>query len=74
MWDGYGRFSHKNSLEKISSWAKVMGIAKYFCRPSQYWISPNMPTSWAMFPQNAPFIMQEDGKFAADMYKIEVDM
>jgi hypothetical protein len=28
----------KNSFVKISSWAKVMGLAEYFCQPSQYWI------------------------------------
>ena len=29
------RFICKNKFVKISSWAKVMGAAKYFCRPFQ---------------------------------------
>jgi hypothetical protein len=28
----------KNSFVKISLWAKVMGFAKYFCRPLFVWI------------------------------------
>jgi hypothetical protein len=28
----------KNQFVKISSWAKVMGLAEYFCRQKQYWI------------------------------------
>jgi hypothetical protein len=32
------RFRRKNPFVKISLCAKVMGAAKYFCRPSQYWI------------------------------------
>jgi hypothetical protein len=32
------RFRHKNSFVKISSWAKVIGFAEYFCRLSIVWI------------------------------------
>ena len=32
------RLRRENPCVKISSWAKVMGIAEYFCRPFEYWI------------------------------------
>jgi hypothetical protein len=35
----------KNPVVKISSWAKVMGFAEYFCRPLFVWIFPNMAIS-----------------------------
>ena len=41
------RLRPKNPLVKISSWAKVMGFAEYFCRPLLVWIFPNMAISWA---------------------------
>jgi hypothetical protein len=28
----------KTLFVKISSWAKIMSLEEYFCRPSQYWI------------------------------------
>ena len=31
------RFRRKNPFVKISSWAKVMSAAKYFCRPDHFW-------------------------------------
>jgi hypothetical protein len=30
------RLPRKNPLVKISSWAKVMGLAEYFCRPDHF--------------------------------------
>ena len=32
------RFKCKNPFVKISSWAKVMGFAEYFCRSLLVWI------------------------------------
>jgi hypothetical protein len=39
------RLRRKNLFVKISSWAKVMGFAEYFCRPLLAWIFPNMAIS-----------------------------
>jgi hypothetical protein len=39
------KLSLKNPFVKISSWAKVMGFAEYFCRQKQYWILANMAIS-----------------------------
>jgi hypothetical protein len=39
------QLSRKNPFVKISSWAKVLGFAEYFCRPLFVWISPNMAIS-----------------------------
>ena len=36
------RFRRKNPFVQISSWAKFMGFAEYFCRPILVWISTNM--------------------------------
>jgi hypothetical protein len=41
------RLSRKNSFVKISSWAKVMGPAEYFCRHILVYIFPNMAISQA---------------------------
>jgi hypothetical protein len=41
------QLKRKNLFVKISSWAKVMGFAQYFCRPLLVRIFPNMAISYA---------------------------
>jgi hypothetical protein len=41
------RFRGKNQFVKISSWAKVMGLAEYFCRPDHFLFLPNMAIPYA---------------------------
>jgi hypothetical protein len=43
------RFRRKNPFVKIPSWAKVMGLAEYFCRPLFVWIFQIWP-----YPRQTP--------------------
>ena len=45
------RFRRKNPFVKISSWAKVMGLAEYFCRPLFVWIFQILP-----YPRQNPMV------------------